>query len=83
MSNRTARAAVYDKPNAPFDIRTYPLRDAGPDEVLVRYAAERMPEGYDEILLGHYHQPRSYEVGGGTLRLVDAWFNTREIEWLS
>ncbi len=53
-----------------------------PDDVLIRYAEERLPEGYDEILLGHFHQPRSYEVEGGVLRLVDAWFNTREIEWL-
>lgn len=36
MSKRTARAAVYDAPNTPFVIRNYPLRDARPDEVLVR-----------------------------------------------
>ncbi|HSS62879.1 MAG TPA: zinc-binding dehydrogenase [Gammaproteobacteria bacterium] len=33
---RTARAAVYEKPNAPFVIREYPLVDPGPGEVLVR-----------------------------------------------
>ncbi len=36
MSNRTARAAVYDAPNTPFEIRNYPLRDVHRDEVLVR-----------------------------------------------
>jgi putative phosphonate catabolism associated alcohol dehydrogenase len=36
MSERTARAAVYDAPNTPFVIRDYPLRDVHPDEVLVR-----------------------------------------------
>ena len=35
---RSGRAAVYDKPNAPFVIREYPLRDVKPDEVLVRVA---------------------------------------------
>ncbi|MFP4537194.1 MAG: zinc-binding dehydrogenase [Dichotomicrobium sp.] len=33
---RTARAAVYDAPNTPFEIRSYPLRDVHDDEVLVR-----------------------------------------------
>lgn len=36
MTQRTARAAVYDAPNTPFEIREYPLRDVRPDEVLVR-----------------------------------------------
>ncbi len=36
MSQRQARAAVYDAPNTPFVIRDYPLRDVRPDEVLVR-----------------------------------------------
>ncbi|MFQ5546506.1 MAG: zinc-binding dehydrogenase [Acidiferrobacterales bacterium] len=33
---RKAKAAVYDAPNTPFVIKEYPLRDAGPGEVLVR-----------------------------------------------
>ena len=33
---RQARAAIYEKPNAPFVIREYPLRDVTADEVLVR-----------------------------------------------
>ena len=33
---RTGLAAVYDKPNTPFRIREYPLRDVKDDEVLVR-----------------------------------------------
>ncbi len=54
-----------------------------PDEVLIRFAETRLAEGYEEILLGHFHQARRYQVEGGVLRLVDAWFNTREIEWLA
>jgi UDP-2,3-diacylglucosamine hydrolase len=53
-----------------------------PEEVLAVWAAGRFEEGFDEVLLGHFHQPRSFEVQGGVLRLVDAWFNTRQIEWL-
>ena len=33
---RTGRAAVYDAPNTPFVIRSYPLRAVRPGEVLVR-----------------------------------------------
>jgi alcohol dehydrogenase len=33
---RTARAAVYEAPNAPFILKEYPLRPAGPREVLAR-----------------------------------------------
>ncbi|MDX1487215.1 MAG: zinc-binding dehydrogenase [Acidiferrobacterales bacterium] len=33
---RTAKAAVYEAPNTPFLIKEYPLREAGPGEVLVR-----------------------------------------------
>ncbi len=54
-----------------------------PEEVLIRYAESRLVEGFDEVLLGHFHQPQTFQVEGGVLRLVDAWFNTREIEWLN
>jgi len=53
-----------------------------PEEVLVAYAERRLAEGFDEVLLGHFHQPHRFEVNGGVLRLTDAWFNTRQIEWL-
>jgi alcohol dehydrogenase len=33
---RSARAAIYEKPNGPFVVRDYPLRPAGPREALVR-----------------------------------------------
>ena len=33
---RKGLAAVYDKPNTPFRLREYPLRDVKDDEVLVR-----------------------------------------------
>ncbi len=34
--NKTGRAVVYDEPNAPFEVREYPVRDARAGEVLVR-----------------------------------------------
>lgn len=34
--SRTGRAAVYDAPNEPFQVREYPVRDVQPGEVLAR-----------------------------------------------
>lgn len=45
-----------------------------PDEVITNYAARRLREGYDLLLLGHFHEDRTYEVPGGQARIVDAWF---------
>ena len=53
-----------------------------PEAVLKGYAESRLAEGHDELLLGHFHQPCRWPVEGGVVRLVDAWFNTRQIEWL-
>lgn len=53
-----------------------------PEEVLIDYGQRRLAEGYDELLLGHFHEPRSWSVPGGTVRILDAWFNTRDVEWI-
>jgi UDP-2,3-diacylglucosamine pyrophosphatase LpxH len=45
-----------------------------PDMVISRSAARRMREGYDLLLLGHFHEERRYPVPGGEARIVDAWF---------
>ncbi len=47
-----------------------------------RYAAERFAEGHDLLLLGHFHQPERWQLAGGEVWLLDAWFNSRSIEWL-
>lgn len=53
-----------------------------PEEVLIDYGKRRLAEGYDELLFGHFHEPREWDVPEGKIRILDAWFNTREIEWL-
>lgn len=35
MAKRTAKAAVYDEPNTPFEIRNYPMRDVRSDSLSV------------------------------------------------
>jgi UDP-2,3-diacylglucosamine hydrolase len=57
-------------------------RAALPEEAIRRYAERRLAEGYDVLLLGHFHEPRTWTVQGGEVRLLDAWFRGRTIEWI-
>lgn len=53
-----------------------------PEQAINRYAARRFAEGYDVLLLGHFHEARSWRVAGGEVRLIEAWFRSRRLEWL-
>jgi UDP-2,3-diacylglucosamine hydrolase len=52
-----------------------------PEEAIRRYGERRLAEGFDELILGHFHEPRTWEVAGGTVRLLEAWFTSRRVEW--
>ena len=54
-----------------------------PEEALRCYGAGRLEEGHDVLLLGHYHQAHRWRVPGGEVRILDAWFNERRLEWLN
>jgi len=53
-----------------------------PEAAIRAYAERRLAEGHDVLLLGHFHEPRTFEVRGGEVRLLDAWFHSRTIEVL-
>lgn len=53
-----------------------------PKEPILRYGERRLAEGFDVLLLGHFHEPRIWPAAGGEVRIVDAWFNDRHVEWL-
>lgn len=53
-----------------------------PEEAIRRYAERRLAEGHDVLLLGHFHEPRVWQVAGGEVRLLDAWFKSRRVEWV-
>ena len=57
-------------------------RAALPEAAIRRYAERRLAAGYDVLLLGHFHEPRVWPVAGGEVRLLDAWFRSRAVEWL-
>lgn len=53
-----------------------------PADVIGRYAQRRLGEGHDVLLLGHFHQERCWKVAGGEVRILDAWYNNRQLQWL-
>lgn len=53
-----------------------------PEEAILAYGRRRLAEGHDELVLGHFHEERRWEVPEGAIWLVDAWFRSRRIEWL-
>lgn len=53
-----------------------------PEAAIRAYGERRLGEGYDVLLLGHFHEPRTWRVAGGEIRLLDAWFRSHRIEWL-
>lgn len=53
-----------------------------PEGVIRRYAARRLAEGHDVLLLGHFHAARRWRQGGGEVRIANAWFHDRELLWL-
>jgi UDP-2,3-diacylglucosamine hydrolase len=52
-----------------------------PKEVIRAYGARRLREGHDVLLLGHFHAPHAWPTGSGEVRVLDAWFNSRRVEW--
>lgn len=54
-----------------------------PEVVVQRYGARRLAEGWDELVLGHFHEARQWQVEGGSVRILDAWFSSRRIEWIA
>jgi UDP-2,3-diacylglucosamine hydrolase len=53
-----------------------------PEAAIRRYAERRLAEGHDVLLVGHFHEARAWQVPGGEIRLLTAWFRSREIEIL-
>ena len=53
-----------------------------PEGAIRSYAARRLAEGHDVLLLGHFHEARKWPVGGGEVRIANAWYHDRELLWL-
>jgi UDP-2,3-diacylglucosamine hydrolase len=44
------------------------------------YGERRFKEGYDLMILGHFHEAQRFEVAGGEILALDAWFRSRRVE---
>ena len=55
--NKTGRAVVYPEPNAPFEVREYPVRDARAGEVLVRITMSTICRSDIHSYQGHRPNP--------------------------
>lgn len=55
--NKTGRAVVYDKPNAPFEVREYPVRDVKDREVLVKITMSTICRSDIHSYHGHRANP--------------------------
>jgi len=51
-----------------------------PEAVIRDYAEQRLQEGFDVLLLGHYHEPRQWQVANGEIVVLDAWFRGHRVE---
>ncbi|HSM15115.1 MAG TPA: hypothetical protein VLA66_13690 [Thermoanaerobaculia bacterium] len=53
-----------------------------PEEAIRAFAARRLAQGHDVLMLGHFHEARRWRIEEGEIRLLEAWFNSRRVEWL-
>ena len=51
-----------------------------PAAVIREYGRRRLQEGFDVLLLGHFHEGRRWAVDGGEILLLEAWFRSRRVE---
>jgi len=68
---KTGRAAVYDSPNAPFEIRTFPVRDVKPGEVLVRIAMSTICRSDIHSYQGHRANPCPGILGHEIIGIIE------------
>jgi putative phosphonate catabolism associated alcohol dehydrogenase len=68
---RTGRAAVYDKPNTPFVIRRFPIRDVKVNEVLVKISMSTICRSDIHSYLGHRPNPCPGILGHEIIGVID------------
>jgi UDP-2,3-diacylglucosamine hydrolase len=52
-----------------------------PEAAIRRYGERRLAEGYDQLLVGHFHESHTYDLPHGRVRLLDAWFRAKQVEF--
>ena len=57
LAKKSGRAVIYDAPNAPFEMREYPVRDVRDGEVLVRITMSTICRSDIHSYIGHRPNP--------------------------
>lgn len=50
-----------------------------PEGVILDFASRRLEEGYDLVVLGHFHEPRRWVLSNGVVQILDAWYHRRQV----
>ncbi len=53
-----------------------------PRTPILNYARRRFREGFEVLIMGHFHEERYWELEEGAVLIFDAWFKSRTIEWM-
>lgn len=57
-----------------------------PEQPIRRYGERRLGPATEDrkhqhLFLGHFHEPHRFDLPGGTIHVLDAWFNSHRVEW--
>jgi hypothetical protein len=77
---RATVSRLVDRTEKKLSNTNFKHKAAVPEAAIRRYAERRLAEGHDVLLLGHFHEPRSWAVEQGEVRLLDAWFRGKKVE---
>lgn len=54
-----------------------------PRNAICAYGSRRLEkEGFDTLFLGHFHASHQFSVESGEIHCLDAWFNSKRVEWV-
>jgi UDP-2,3-diacylglucosamine hydrolase len=74
---RRVASALGDRVERSLKQTNPSYRISFPEEACRRYAADAMAEGRRVVLMGHFHEARTLQVGGGELHVLPDWLSTR------
>jgi UDP-2,3-diacylglucosamine hydrolase len=81
LPTRVARRLV-DSTEKKLAQTNFKHRVAIPTAAIERYATRRFAEGHQVLLLGHFHEERRWQIAGGEVWLLPAWFRSHRIAWI-
>ena len=77
---RATISRFVDRTEKKLSRTNFKHKAAVPEAAIRSYARRRLGEGHDALLLGHFHEPHTWKVDAGEVRLLDAWFRGHKVE---